>query len=857
MWRLAALLILIHAGLSLGIYQTWQKREQEIYARHSSVLKTTYDTTIHLYRTYAETLYEEVINRPATLEIMEEAYAAPPVQQTILRGRLYRLLYPPYNRLIRRNLRQLHFHFPDNTSFIRFHRLEKYGDSLTDIRESVRLVNLHHDPIFGFENGRIFCGFRNVFPLHNKGKHVGSVETSVSFHAVRKSMQDASPRHDFLFLQKEEIVMAKAFPSEREIYTPVEIAPGYVVEDLRMLGLDVENPVFPLARRLTPLLRSNQRVQDNIEKEASFTTLVKDQGKSYLVTGFPIRNIKNEQVAYIISFETNDEITTLWTTFRYLILIQTFLLLGLGFFIWKRQEAIERLTSNESRLRAITRYMGDALYVNDAEGKIIFSNHSMEDQLGYSFNELLGQDAHTLFHRHKQQDTVETYDECLLLKENMAGRTFENAEDYFQHKDGSIIPVEVKGSPLKLEHGQRGSVVLFRDISERLQTEADRIKVKKLESVGVLAGGIAHDFNNLLTAIMGNIELARMLSRDNPEAGKLLAEATDAAKRTTKLTNQLLTFSEGGAPITSEVNIGQILPDIVQLTLSGSSIHCKFAVSDDTWPVLVDINQISQVIHNILINAMEAMDHDGTVTLSCRNFHGTEDPSSPLLSGKYVRIDIEDTGTGIAAEHLDRVFDPYFTTKARGSTKGSGLGLSIVHSIIEKHKGYIEVKSSEGIGTTFSIYLPALLEDAETASREKEQPQQAPGGRILVMDDEVALLNIISRMLTKLGYEAEQTENGEQAVKLYREAMDTDRPFDAVILDLTIQGGMGGKQTMAELQGLDPNVVAIVSSGYTNDPVMADYENYGFKGRVAKPYKMETMAATLNKVLAKENSVAQ
>ena len=711
MWRLTTLLAFIYLVFSLGIYHTSKKREQEIYSRHSAILKTTYATTIHLYRTYSETLYEEVIDRPEVLQLIDELYTAAPDRQAVLRGRLYRLLYPAYNRLVKRNLRQLHFQFPDNSSCLRFHRLEKYGDSLTNIRESIRLVNAHHKPVFGFENGRIYCGFRNVFPLKYREKHIGSVETSVSFKAIRKSMQDAAPDHDFLFIQKTDMIMAKAFPSELGIYTSVEIAPGYVVEDLRMLGLDVEDPLFPLAHRLNPILGSSLQVQKDIQKGVTFATQLKDQGKNYLVTGVPIPNIKGEQVAYIISYKENDEITTLWITFGYLMLGQTFLLFSLAFFIWKKQEAVNHLSRSESRFRAITRHMGDALYVTNAEGKIILSNHSMAQHIGYSLEELHDQDAHSLFHRHKEQGKLEVHKNCLLLQKNMEGKLFESSEDFFQRKDGTIIPVEIKGTPILLEHGQQGSVVLFRDISDRLQTEAERIKVKKLEAIGVLAGGIAHDFNNLMTVIMANIELAAMMiSPVKPDAAKLLNEAKVAAQQTTKLTSRLLIFSKGRTPVTSVVNLATFLPDIINFILSGSKVSHTLETDEDLWLVQIDTNQISQAMENLLMNSMEAMDHNGTVNITCSNYNGTEDLDSPLLQGRYVRITIEDSGTGIAPKHLDKIFDPYFTTKKMGSTKGNGLGLSIVHSIIERHRGHIEVESTEGVGTLFSIYLPAVDE---------------------------------------------------------------------------------------------------------------------------------------------------
>lgn len=857
MCRITALLTLVYIVLFWSTYEAWEKREQEIYVKHATILETTYNTTVHLYQTFAETLYDEVINNVEVLQLMAEAYDAPPDRQARLRGRLYRLLYSTYNRLAKKNLRQLHFHFPDNSSFIRFHRLERYGDSLGDIRESIRFVNAHHKPIFGFENGRIYCGFRYVFPLQYKGKHIGSVETSVSFKAIQKSMQAASPNREYLFLQKKDIVMAKAFPSEQEIYIPVPVTPDYVVEDLRILGLDVENPVFPLARQLNPILGENRQVRNNIKEHSSFTLSINDQNKSYIVAGFPIRNIKGEQVAYILSYEEDDEIPMLWATFRNIIMGQTFLGLALVFFIWKRQEAMSKLKRNETRLSAITRYMGDSLYVNDVNGKITFINHAMEKQLGYSPSELLGKDAHNLFHRHSQQGTVNKYDECQLLNENAAGRTFQNDEDYFLHQNGSIIPVEVKGTPLQLEGRQRGSVVIFRDITDRLRAENDRLKVTKLESIGVLAGGLAHDFNNLLTAIMGNIELARMFSTDNPNVIKRLDEAQTASKRATKLTNQLRTFSEADSPVTSEVDLNTFLPDIVSFILSGSAIHSELIFADDLWPVHIDTDQIRQVIHNILINAIEAMGQDGTVTIRCSNHHGSDPQPSPQLAGKFVCITVQDTGSGIPGKHINKIFDPYFSTKRKGSTKGSGLGLSIVHSIIKKHKGHIEVESSEENGTFFSIYLPAITRGGNAVIYASEAPQKSGSGKILIMDDEIALLDMVSIMLNHLGYETEQAEDGEQAIKLYSLALDEGKPFDAVILDLTIKDGMGGEQTMAELQTIDPAVVAIVSSGYADAPLMADYQKYGFQDSVPKPFEMETLVASLNKVLAPQNSASK
>lgn len=863
MARVTVLLLIAYIVFGGGIYHTWEKREKEIFARHITVLESTYKTTIHLYQLYAETVYDEVINKPELLQIIDEAYDASTERQIVLRGRLYRLLYSSYNRLADNHLRQLQFHFPDNSSFIRFHRLEKYGDSLTDTRESVRLVNANHTPISGFEIGRIFNGFRYVFPLQYKEKHVGSVETSISFKAIQNAMKAAVPNHDHLFIQKKDIALAKSFPSERLIYTSVALAPGYVVEDLRVIGLDTENPIFPIAQLLNPILGTNKKVQKYIEENSKFAISITKQNKSYVIAGLPIYNIKGAHVAYILSYRESGELQNLWAIFKIIALGMTALMFLLAFFIWKRQEVVTLLSSNEKRLNAITQNIGDSLYVMDAHGKITFVNRTMEKQLGYSSDELLGQSAHDLFHRHKQFGIIEKYGTCYLLDENMSGHSFENDKDFYLHKNGSTIPVEVKGTPLLLRGNKQGSVVIFRDITDRLQAEEDRMNIvnSKLESIGVLAGGIAHDFNNLLTAILGNIQIAKVISVDNLEVVKLLDEAQHASKRATKLTNQLLAFSKGGSLCTSEVVLETFLPDIVSFILAGSPVHCEFKFEDGLWHVQIDIDQIQQAIHNILKNAIEATKQDCTVAVHCSNHRGSTVQTSPLLKGKYVCIKIQDRGRGISSEHINKVFDPYFSTKDKGSKKGSGLGLSIVHSIIKKHKGHIEIESSKDKGTIFAIYLPAIVENDECNSAQHPDSGESPTGsirltpsthktKILVMDDEEMVRDVAKAQLITLGYEPVLVNDGVQAINRYQELQDCNMPVDVLIMDLTISGGMGGQEAAEKLLQIDKQAKIIVASGYSNDPVMDDYKKYGFCAAVTKPFDLAELRHAIEIVLS-------
>ncbi|MBU7030436.1 MAG: PAS domain S-box protein [Theionarchaea archaeon] len=510
----------------------------------------------------------------------------------------------------------------------------------------------------------------------------------------------------------------------------------------------------------------------------------------------------------------------------------------------------QSLRENEQWLATTLKSIGDGVITTDTGGLVTFVNPVAEALTGWTQREAVGAPLNAVFYIINE----ETRERCKNPFEKImkTGRVVGLANStVLIAKDGTEKLIADSGAPIRDEEGTiLGTVLVFRDITGRRKMEDDitRLKSEKMESISILAGGIAHDFNNILTAILGNITIARMQAVHEEDIHRLLTEAEKASLRAKDLTQQLLTFSKGGAPVKKPASVAELLKDTVEFALSGSKAKCTFFVSD-VWTVDIDAGQISQVINNLIINADQAMPAGGTIKMRAENVTISAKDELPLKEGNYVKISITDEGIGIPEGHLQRIFEPYFTTKQ----KGSGLGLATSYSIIKNHDGLITVESELGTGTTFHVYLPASTE--EVAIAEKGAAETVKGkGRILLMDDDESILEVTSEALSYLGYEVETARDGSETLEIYKKARQGKKPFDAVIIDLTIRGKMGGRETVVSLLRIDPSVKAIVSSGYSNDPVMANYREYGFCGVVTKPYTIDELSEALCKVLCGEST---
>jgi len=514
--------------------------------------------------------------------------------------------------------------------------------------------------------------------------------------------------------------------------------------------------------------------------------------------------------------------------------------------ITERKKIEESLSQSQKLLSSIVGNATFAIFVKDIsdEYRIILWNRAAEEIFCIPAADILGKNAHDLWPK-EQADSFLADDRAVAASQLPTIIP----EEVSIHPDKGDIYLRTRKIPLVDAAGNSTHIVVIcEDITDRRMMMAEMVKNQKLESLGILAGGIAHDFNNILTAIVGNISFARTFLDETHRSAKILHNAEKAAHRASDLAHQLLTFAKGSQPIKKTVSVRHILEESASFVLRGSNVSCSIRLPDSLPAVEVDENQISQVINNIIINASQAMPGGGTVVITGEQVLIDAGNIMSLPPGRYVRITLADNGCGISKEDQKRVFDPYFTTKPGGS----GLGLASAHSIILKHGGYIGVQSEVGKGTTFTILLPASDKQAGQSSCaiSTEIRDDTRGSSILVMDDEEMILDMISLMLGELGYQVRTCSCGEEAVALYRQAWENGTPYSTAIMDLTIPGGMGGKEAARHMLEINPYARLIVSSGYSTDPIMADYAAFGFCATLLKPYTIEDITGTLATVLA-------
>ena len=477
-----------------------------------------------------------------------------------------------------------------------------------------------------------------------------------------------------------------------------------------------------------------------------------------------------------------------------------------------------------------------AIIVDAASGIVIDANDRCARMLGWNAEELAGKQSTDLF-----------ADDCMikiLSSLENAGPDGMETHGHCLTSGNEPVPVTMYARSL----GGTYHLIVMTDMTDHLRHEDEQLRACKLESIGLLAGGIAHDFNNILASILGNLAMAKMSIDSRDEVLKLIGDAEKAGLGARSLTNQLLTFAKGGDTTRETAGSRQLVEECASFSLRGTNVRWSIQSEDNVCNVDVDRGQMHQVFNNLLINAVQAMPSGGSIDITVRNTRLTGEGAFGLPEGDYVVFTVSDEGDGIPGEHLMRIFDPYFTTKQ----KGSGLGLASVYTIVKRHCGHVTVASVEGSGTTFYVYLPASKKEVGAGRTTVETVETSHPARILLMDDEEPVRTVLEKMLIRMGNTVETAVDDNEAIEKFRRAYHEKEPFDVALLDLTIPGGMGGREVFEYLRDIDPDIRGILLSGYARNPIMASFREYGFSSTIVKPFQVDDIRRALAEALPGE-----
>jgi two-component system, cell cycle sensor histidine kinase and response regulator CckA len=624
-----------------------------------------------------------------------------------------------------------------------------------------------------------------------------------------------------------------------------------VVEDEGIVGLDIQRRLQNMGYRVPEVVATGgAAVQRALDLRPQLVLMdIRLKGDMDGITAADhIHRLLDVPVIFLTAYADEDTLRRAKVTEPHGYVLKPFeereLHIAVEMALYKHQMD-RKLKDSERWLATTLNSITDAIITTDAQGRVNLLNPMAAALTGWTPAEALGRLLSEVFQVVDEETRIPN-------PMSMANALHKSAISLLEPvgllltRAGDELPVQYLPAPIRDSHDQvLGMVLVFRNIAEQRKVQRELLRVQKLESLGLMAGGVAHDFNNLLSALVNNVALLKMRLRPEDELYRRLELVEKALWRGTELTQQLLTFAKGGAPVRKPTDVGGLLRETAELVFAGSNITPQFQFAPDLWLADIDVGQMGHALHNLLINAKEAMPAGGVIELRCENLRARSEQLPALQPGNYVKISLIDCGMGIAPENLGRIFDPYFTTKPHGS----GLGLATVHSIIKRHEGHIAVESSLGAGASFAIYLPAAEQGQPGPDLWPGLALRAGKGHVLIMDDEELLRDATGALLEHLGYSYETAKDGSEALELYRTALQNGQPFDAVILDLTVPGGMGGQESLVHLRALDPEVKAIVSSGYFHDPIVANYRAHGFSGVVSKPYTIEEMSETLHRLI--------
>ena len=778
--RLPALILLAGFCLSMGLatyllHQNWQYKQDRFLDQHASVVATAYHASVDSYALATQILVAESVRRPEVIATFARGIDG----DAAARGQLYRQLARTYDDLVKHGIRQLHFHTSTGHSYLRFHALDKFGDPLFDVRPSLRIANTEQRPVFGFEAGRIVSGFRYVYPLFDDHRHLGSVETSVTFRSIRETMARIAPEREFAFVLRRDTVDGVVFNDTRNLYAPWAMNPNYFVEDPELKLPDSPPPPTPTMRALDAALAADTRVATGMATGQNLTLPVALDQTYWAVSLVPVKDVSGREVAYVAAYVAAPYLGTLRQEFVRMLALTALLLAGL-FFLGYRLWCLHGQQRREAdRLRAITDTIADGLYVLDSRGQITLINPSFTDILGYRPAEVIGQIGHELFHAHNREGKFVALDQCPIYTRVRSGQPFEG-EEIFRTRAGLCLDVEVASRAIRDEQGRPtgGSVTAFRDISARKASEVALHKAKQAAESANLAKSrflatMSHEIRTPLNGVLGMAQLLISGTSNPAETRDYARVILNSGQTLLTLLNDILDLSkiESGR-IELEAGVvdpEQILRETAAL-FAGAAAEKGLSMTTD-WPGEArryrgDPHRLRQMITNLTSNAIKFTAH-GAVRLTAREI-GCADPVCTL------EFSVSDTGIGIPTDKLDRLFQPFSQIDASTTREfgGTGLGLSIVRSLAQLMGGSAGVESTDGKGSRFWFRIALTLLETHAESRKIARlptdtplpPAAALHGRILVVEDNHTNRLVIGALLGRLGVTVDYAEDGQQGV---------------------------------------------------------------------------------------------
>jgi len=854
MTKVIRIFLTVLTFLTVVFFAAFLYYENRIYAHlienyNSKILnelKVSYEGIYNSFKNTSDLIFDTYINQEEILSILYQGMHLR-ADADKNRGVLVEKITPFYENVKKSGFALIHFIDKDGHSFLRMHRIDKFGDNLIDVRPLVSEVIKTHKPQAGYEIGRYYDGFRYLYPLFYNDTFIGVADITVTTLAY------------ISFLPKEERSMFAVLYHKNALKNLSEDVLNslyYKLPGDNDFYIKYDMPDYKLDKTFSEALNNNalKRHEQNKEMVVNLKELNYDYSLIYLdIIGF-----NGEHLGYIVKFLKTPELKIVRREFYLNIIITLCIIALVSFFnmfllsinrrlekeILKRKESEKELLDNSKKYEIVIKNSGQIVYDLNLETGVIERSGAIKETLGYEFEDLrIGrfEDYKDLFHIDdvkKVSDFIEK-----IAKNETGGEIIYR----MKRKDGTYATIIDTATSVILS-GEKHIFGVMKDITRQLEAERELNKMKQFENIGILAGGIAHDFNNILSSFYNYLQIIKLKCPD-AEISQMVDKIFINLNRGKALATQLLTFAKGGKPTIKPFDIVKCVKSVAEYALSGTDIVLNFVCKEDIKSCLGDEYQISQAIENIVINARQAISKDGKIDIVISNIANDDAKlyfkNEDLKFNYYILITIKDNGKGMDEKTVKNVFEPFFTTKEAGY----GLGLTTAHNIVKKHGGDILIESKPGEGTKVSILLPATEQKCENNMNQKEKKMINDKLNILIMDDEEDILYSLSELLKILGYNPLMAKNGEECIKIYQDFLLKGERIDLCILDITIKGGMGGKETIKKLKEIDENVKAVVSSGYSEDPIISTPSEYGFVASLKKPFKLDELTKLLKEIL--------